>query len=356
MHVFGKIRGIFVGAVFLLAFQGAVFGEEGKPFVLVTGGAGYIGSHTCKALADAGFIPVVYDSLLTGAKEAVKWGPLVVADLNDRGALDRAIEEYHPVGVIHFAALIAVGESVAHPAKFYWNNVVGSLNLLEAVKDHKIPAFIFSSTAATYGIPEGDTVDELSPQRPINPYGNTKFFVEKMLADFERAYGTRYVCFRYFNAAGADLDGELGPNFKRATHLIPLIIQAAAGKRPHLEVYGTDFPTPDGTGIRDYIHVADLARAHVLGLKYLLEGNQSVTLNLGAGQGYSVKEVIQTAQKVIPYPIPVVYSDRRAGDPPAVVADSQKAKEVLGWEAEHSDLESIIRSSWKWFKSSARSD
>jgi len=325
-------------------------GEEKKPFVLVTGGAGYIGSHTCKALHEAGFIPVTYDSLVVGKKEAVKWGPLVVGDLSDRKKLDAVLEEYQPVGVIHFAALTAVGESVTEPSKFYWNNVVGSLNLLDAVRDHHLAIFIFSSSAATYGIPLKSKIDESCTLSPINPYGNTKWMVEKILQDFEQAYGIRYVSFRYFNAAGADLGGELGPHVKGATHLIPIVIQVGMKKRQILEIYGTDYPTSDGTAIRDYIHVSDLADAHVLALKYLLNGNKSMTLNLGTGHGYSVKEVVESAKKVMLCDIPHVYSARRAGDPPALIADAEKAKKLLGWEAKNSDLETLIRTAWEWHK------
>ncbi len=335
---------LFFSFFFLVAAKGG----NNKPFVLVTGGAGYIGSQTCKVLYEGGYTPVVYDSLQLGRKEAVKWGPLIVADLNDRAALDHVLDEYQPIGVIHFAAIAAVGESVSNPAKYYRNNVVGSLTLLEAVKDHRIPVFIFSSSAATYGMPLQSIITELTPQVPINPYGNTKLITEMMLADFERAYGIRYVCFRYFNAAGADLEGELGPDVTRPTHLIPVIVQTAAKEKPRLEIFGSDFPTPDGTGIRDYVHVVDLARAHLLGLEYLLRGNPSVILNLGTGHGHSVKEVVETAQKVIPREIPFVYSGRRAGDPPVLIADFQKAREVLGWEPLHSDLETMIGGTWEW--------
>ncbi len=348
----GLGRLLFV--LFLFFVQDAAHAENKKPYVLVTGGAGYIGSQTCKALAAKGYIPVTFDSLQSGTEDAVKWGPLVIGDLMDPEALDRAFHAYPPVGVIHFAALTSVGTSVMDPSKFYWNNVVGSLTLLEAVRKHRIPVFIFSSTAAAYGIPLEGMVNEFSPLQPINPYGNTKLMVEKMLSDFERAYGIRYVCFRYFNAAGADMEGELGPNFQSATHLIPMIIQVAAKKRPYLEIYGTDFDTPDGTGVRDYIHVADLARAHVLGLEYLLDGNPSVVLNLGSGHGYSVKEVVAAVQKVTSRTIPLVYTARRTGDPAAVVADSSRAKEILGWEPCCSDLESMIRSCWQWHQAKYR--
>jgi UDP-glucose-4-epimerase GalE len=326
------------------------YGEEGKQYVLVTGGAGYIGSQTCKALAQRGYIPVAYDSLAIGKKEAVKWGPLVVGELSDRAHLDQVMEQYHPIGVIHFAAWTAVGESVTDPSKYYWNNVVGTLILLDAVRDHKIAPFIFSSSAATYGIPETSLIEEFAAQAPINPYGNTKFIVEKMLGDFGRAYGIRYVCFRYFNAAGADPDGELGPNFKSATHLIPIVLQVAAKKKPLLEVFGTDYLTVDGTAIRDYIHVADLAAAHVLALDYLLEGKKSLSLNLGTGRGYSVKEVIQAAKNVTKCDIPFVYSGRREGDPPMLVANARKAQELLGWETRYSDLETLIQTSWDWMQ------
>jgi UDP-glucose-4-epimerase GalE len=333
--------------LFLILIQVFLWSDS---YVVVTGGAGYIGSQTCKALKAAGYTPVVYDSLHAGKISSVKWGPLVVGELNDRAKLDKLFDEYHPVGVIHFAALIAVGESVKDPSKYYWTNVVGTLTLLDAVKDHTIPAFIFSSSAATYGIPETSLVNEDSPQNPINPYGNTKLIGEKMINDFAEAYKIPYICFRYFNAAGADLDNELGQNnVEQATHLIPLVLQTAAKKRTHVDIYGTDFPTPDGTGVRDYIHVVDLADAHVLALKHLLDGHESLILNLGTGHGYSVKEVIDATKKITGCEIPVAYRSRRAGDPPALIADTTQAKNLLGWEPHHSDLETIIRTSWNWY-------
>jgi UDP-arabinose 4-epimerase len=334
--------------ILLFIYFAQAAAEEAKGNVLVTGGAGYIGSHTCKALSAAGFIPVTYDILVHGHPEIVKWGPLVHADLTDREALREAFAKYQPVAVIHFAAATNIGESVADPSKYYFNNVVGTYNLLDAMKEFKTPHIIFSSTCATYGLLKEIPVDENHPQEPVNPYGYSKLVAEKMILDFGSAYGTNYIIFRYFNAAGADLEGDLGELNPAASHLTPIVIKAANGEIPCIEIYGTDYPTPDGTCIRDYISVVDLANAHVLGLNYLLEGKESAILNLGTGKGYSVKEVIQCVEKVSAKTVPVKYGPRRAGDVPIVIANATKSENVLGWKPLYSDIETMIKGEWHW--------
>jgi UDP-arabinose 4-epimerase len=319
-----------------------------KGNVLVTGGAGYIGSHTCKALAQAGYLPIVVDKLIHKHPETVKWGPFIQADISDKEALRAVFLEHHPVAVIHFAALIQVGESVIDPAPYYRNNVVGTLTLLEVMKEMGVSRLIFSSTAATYGIPERIPIDEEHCQLPINPYGNTKLVDEFMIKDFAHAYGLHYIIFRYFNAAGADLDGELGLLHEFPSHLIPLAMQAASGKRPYLEIYGTDYPTRDGTGVRDYIHVVDLAAAHVLGVDYLLQNRPNAVLNLGTGKGCSVKEIVNAIENVTGIAVPVREAPRRAGDPPEIICNASKCEELLGWTPKYSDIDTLISSSWKW--------
>lgn len=316
--------------------------------VLVTGGAGYIGSHTCKALARAGYQPIVLDNLVHGHDWAVRWGPLVVGDIGDRASLDRAIADYRPCAVVHFAALIEVGESVRDPGRYYRNNVVGSLNLLEALRDHGIPHLIFSSSCAVYGLPEQLPLIEDHPKRPINPYGVSKQMVEEMLADFGQAYGLGWVALRYFNAAGADPEGELGEAHRPETHLIPLAIQAALGQGPSLQIFGDDYPTPDGSCIRDYVHVADLAAAHVLALEYLRKGGQSTAFNLGTGQGASVFAVIAAVERVTGRRVPYTLGPRRAGDPPVLYADAAKARDGLGWRPQYPELDSMIEHAWRW--------
>jgi UDP-arabinose 4-epimerase len=316
--------------------------------VLVTGGAGYIGSHACKALAQAGYEPVTYDNLVYGHPWAVRWGPLEQGDIADRGFLDQVVTRYHPIAVMHFAAYAYVGESVQNPGKYYRNNVAGTLTLLEAVRDHGIADFIFSSTCATYGIPRQMPIDENHPQQPINPYGASKLMIERMLQDFEAAHGVRYAALRYFNAAGADPDGELGEEHAPETHLIPLAILATLGQAPTLELFGTDYPTADGTAIRDYIHVTDLADAHVKALRYLQRGGASAAFNLGTGQGYSVKEVVNTVEAVSGRRVPVRETARRPGDPPILVADAQWGMQSLQWHPEHSALAHIIETAWRW--------
>lgn len=316
--------------------------------VLVTGGAGYIGSHVVKALGERGYRVLTYDSLISGHPWAVLYGDLVVGDLLDAGKLEEVVRDFRPDAVMHFAAHIVVPESVAQPLKYYINNVQGTLNLLACMQRCGVDKLIFSSSAAVYGIPEHIPVPEEAPLRPINPYGHSKAMVERILQDLAAAGGITYVSLRYFNVAGADLDGRIGEGKEDATHLITLATRAAAGRRPYLSVYGTDYPTPDGTCIRDYIHVEDLAAAHVLALEYLLAGGQSEVLNCGYGRGYSVLEVIAAAKKVTGVDFPVRYEGRRPGDPPVLVADAKKIRERLGWVPAYDDLERIIYSAWQW--------
>ena len=316
--------------------------------ILVTGGAGYIGSHACKALARAGFQPVAYDNLSRGHRGAVRWGPLVEGDIADRSRLHAAITDYRVVAVMHFAAYAYVGESVSDPARYYQNNLCGTLSMLDTMRDAGVGIIVFSSTCATYGLPETVPIRETAPQHPVNPYGETKFAIERALHWYGQAYGIRSASLRYFNAAGADRDGEIGEAHDPETHLIPLVLQAALGRRPAIDVYGTDYPTPDGTAIRDYIHVDDLAEAHLRALERLLAGSDTVALNLGTGAGHSVREVITAAEKICGRKIPVRDTVRRAGDPPALVADPGLAAETLGWRAQHSSLETIIRTALVW--------
>jgi UDP-arabinose 4-epimerase len=312
--------------------------------VLVTGGAGYIGSHACKALAGAGYTPLSYDNLSYGHPWAVRWGPLEQGDIADRATLDNVIARHRPSAVMHFAAYTYVGESVDNPGKYYRNNVAGTLTLLEAVRDHGIPHFIFSSTCATYGIPQRVPIAETHPQQPINPYGASKLMIERMLEDFGAAHGLRSVALRYFNAAGADPDGELGEDHDPETHLIPLALQAMLGQRADLAIFGTDYPTADGTAIRDYIHVTDLADAHVQALRYLERGGAGTAFNLGTGRGYSVREVVDTIAAVTGRRAPT----RRPGDPAVLVAAAQRGMDVLGWQPRCSELPHIITTAWRW--------
>lgn len=316
--------------------------------VLVTGGAGYIGSHACKALARAGFTPVSYDSLEHGHAEAVRWGPLERGDIADRVRLDAVIDRHRPIAVMHFAAYAYVGESVQNPGRYYRNNVAGSLTLLEALRDHGVQACVFSSTCATYGVPQRLPLTEDHPQQPINPYGASKLMVERMLADFGAAHGLRSISLRYFNAAGADPDGETGEVHDPETHLIPLVLDAAAGRRAEISVYGEDYPTADGTCVRDYIHVSDLADAHVLALRALLAGAATTAYNLGNGTGFSVREVIACAQRVTGRTIPVTIGPRRPGDPPVLIGDATRIRRELGWSPQHADLDTIIATAWRW--------
>ncbi|MBS0604404.1 MAG: UDP-glucose 4-epimerase GalE [Verrucomicrobia bacterium] len=342
---------IFLAFILCFNFSVGFCGEAAKA-VLVTGGAGYIGTQTCKALTDAGFFPIVYDNLSVGHQEGLKWGVLVRGDLFDRKKLIEAIDKYHPVAVVHVAAFKAVGESVKDPAKYYMNNVCGSLQLLDVMREKGVKKIIFSSTAATYGSPSKlEPIVETDPCQPINPYGTSKWMVEKILEDFRHAYGIEFVALRYFNVAGADLKGECGERGSSPQNLVPIVLQVAAEKRKELEIFGKDYPTEDGTAIRDYIHVVDIADAHVKGLQYLLEGKPSVILNLGTGKGASVQQVVDLARKITHKAIPVKEAPRRAGDPAILTADAHRAKELLGWEPKHSDLETIIESEWKWSQS-----
>jgi len=318
--------------------------------ILVTGGAGYIGSHAVKALGKAGHEICVFDNLSTGHEWAVLSGKLVRGDLEDRSAIDGVISDFRPEAVMHFAAYIQVEESVREPLKYYRNNVANTLNLLEVLRANGVTNFVYSSTAAVYGIPEKIPVSEDAPMSPINPYGMTKVMVERVLADLAESADFRYVALRYFNVAGADSGGQLGQAYKEATHLITRALKTALGEYPKLCVYGTDYPTPDGTCIRDYIHVDDLAEAHVRAMDYLFGTGKSVVMNCGYGSGYSVKEVVDTAKRVTGIDFPVEETGRRAGDPPALIADSAKLKRGTGWSPKYNDLEYIIRTAWEWEK------
>lgn len=326
--------------------------NTGKP-ILVTGGAGYIGSHACKALARAGYTPIAFDNLVYGHRWSVQWGPLEEGDILDRGRLEEVLKKYKPAAVMHFAAYAYVGESVENPGKYYRNNVAGTVNLLEALRDNDIKKLIFSSTCATYGVPERNPIPEDHPQDPINPYGASKLMIERVLRDFDAAHGLRSISLRYFNAAGADPDAEIGEDHDPETHLIPLVLDAAAGRRPHITVFGDDYDTPDGTCIRDYIHVTDLAEAHLLALKSLENGAASTAFNLGNGQGFSVNQVISTARRVTDREIPVKTGARRAGDPPQLVGDASRAIAILGWKPRFAALEDIVQTAWKWHQREA---
>ncbi len=316
--------------------------------ILVVGGAGYIGSHMVKRLRRAGFHVVVADDLSAGRREATLGAPLHVGDIGDAAFVDALLHETRPAAVMHFASFIQVGESVADPAKYYRNNVAATQVLLDGMRAHGVARFIFSSTAAIFGDPQYVPIDEAHPKAPINPYGRSKWFVEQMLEDFDRAYGLKSTCLRYFNAAGADPDGELGECHEPETHLIPLILQVASGRRAHITVYGDDYATPDGTCVRDYIHVEDLCDAHLLALRRLLDGADSARYNLGNGNGYSVREVIEAVRRVTGHAIPVVTGARREGDPPVLVADASAARDTLGWRPRHADLDAIVAHAWAW--------
>ncbi|MBF0195412.1 MAG: UDP-glucose 4-epimerase GalE [Magnetococcales bacterium] len=318
--------------------------------ILVTGGAGYIGSHTCKALKKAGYRPVVLDNLTNGHSWAVKWGPIEVGDLCNKAFINNVMERYKPKAVIHFAGLIEVGESVTDPGSYYKANVTGSINLLLAMVEHKVDKIIFSSTAAVYGIPVlSEPVKEDCAKSPVNPYGNTKLMVENIIADFSKAYGLGYVLLRYFNAAGADPDGELGESHEPESHLIPRLLQAAYGSLASATINGDDYATPDGSCVRDYIHVTDLASAHVLALAKLNNKLCSEVYNLGYGRGYSVKEVLAAVNRITEVNMQVTIGPRRDGDPPTLVADSAKATTLLGWSPKHDSLDEIVATAWGWF-------
>lgn len=317
--------------------------------ILIIGGAGYIGSHMNKMLCGQGYETVVFDNLVYGHKEAVVQGILEIGDLSDRGRLDEIFEKYTIEAVFHFAAYAYVGESVSDPGKYYNNNVANTLHLLDAMRRHNVRYFVFSSTCATYGIPASIPIVEEMEQKPINPYGASKLMIERILSDYHKAYGLHYCCLRYFNAAGADPEGLIGESHTPETHLIPLILAAAAGDRADIKVFGTDYPTRDGSCIRDYIHVADLADAHIKALDYLKNGEESTCFNLGNRIGNSVLEVIEAAKEVTGREIPVEINARRPGDPPVLVGSAEKAKKELGWIPQYGDIKTILRHAWNWY-------
>jgi len=315
--------------------------------VLVTGGAGYVGSHVCKALARSGYCPVVVDNLTRGHASAAKWGPLAVHDLEDVKALRALLERYQVCAIVHMAALAYVGESTRIPETYFRNNVIGTLLFLEAVLDAQVEHFVFSSTCAVYGKAGDLPITEAHALEPLSPYGESKLFIEKVLQSYQATHRLNWASLRYFNAAGADLDGELGEDHDPETHLIPSAMQALSGRRAFIEIHGTDYPTPDGTAVRDYVHVADLADAHVRALEHLMRGGRSGAFNLGTGHGHSVRQVIDAVARVCRRPVPVVAGPRRPGDSPVLVADATKAATVLGWRARCSELDTILESAWR---------
>lgn len=317
--------------------------------ILVTGGAGYIGSHTAKLLKAAGFEPVVYDNLVSGNRVSVRWGPFVHGDILDTSHLAQTLARYEPAAVIHFAASAYVGESVEDPSKYYRNNVTGTLSLLDACRQTNVDRIIASSSCATYGVPASLPITETTPQNPINPYGRTKLIAEHILKDYAAAYGLRYVALRYFNACGADPEGELGEWHDPETHLIPNALRAAGGKISHLPVFGDDYETADGTCVRDYIHVTDLARAHLLALEYLKAGGENLAVNLGTGKGTSIREILDAVARSTGRQVPIELHPRRPGDPPALFADPAMARRTLGFSTECSDLDTIVRTAAPFF-------
>jgi UDP-glucose 4-epimerase len=318
--------------------------------ILITGGAGYVGSHTNKLLNQRGYETVVFDNLVYGHREFVKWGDFFFGDLADREDIRRCFKTYRIEAVMHFGGYAFVGESVTDPARYYRNNVVNTLNLIDIMMEFSACPVIFSSSCATYGLPEQIPLTEDHPQHPINPYGKTKLMVEEILNDYGRAYDIRYVSLRYFNAAGADPGGEIGERHDPETHLIPLVLDAALGRRENIRIFGTDYNTPDGTCIRDYIHVTDIAEAHLLALEYLANGGGSDAFNLGNGSSFSVKEVIETARAVTGRNITATDWKRRDGDPPVLIGSSEKIKKVLLWKPQYEDLAVIIGTAWNWHK------
>ena len=319
--------------------------------ILVAGGAGYIGSHMVALLVEKGYDVVVVDNLCTGHREAVKGAELCVGDVRDREFLDKVFTDHQIDGVINFAAFSLVGESVTNPLKYYGNNVAGSQSMLETMVKHKVDKIVFSSTAATYGEPEKQPIEETDRTEPTNPYGGSKLAIEGMLKWCHQAYGINYAALRYFNAAGANTEVGIGEDHHPESHLIPIVLQAALGKRDHVGIFGDDYPTPDGTCIRDYIHVTDLAQAHILALDYLLNGGDNNVFNLGNGVGFTVKEVVDVARAVTGHPFPAKIAPRRAGDPAQLIASSEKAIQVLGWKPQYNDLNTIVASAWAWHKS-----
>jgi len=318
--------------------------------VLVTGGAGYIGSHTCKALAAAEYVPVVLDNLSAGHAWAVKWGPFVKGDINDVELLSQTIKQFDIKATIHFAAFAYVGESVNEPRKYFQNNVSNTLVLLNTLLDRGVKKFVFSSSCATYGVPNVLPITEEHAQNPINPYGESKLFAERILESYDSAYDLRYACLRYFNAAGADPEGELGEDHNPETHLVPLVIAAALGQRSTIEIFGTDYDTKDGTAVRDYVHVNDLADAHVKALNHLLAGGQSLKVNLGTGQGHSIRDVILAVEAVSQRPVRVTEGPRRPGDPPSLIANPNLGQTLLNWKPLRSDLGTIVQTAWQWHR------
>ncbi len=316
--------------------------------ILVTGGAGYIGSHACKALAKAGYTPIAYDNLVYGHREAVRWGPLVEGDLADAKLLADTLSRFEVAAVIHFAAFAYVGESMVKPQLYFHNNVVNTLTLLDAMLAAKLRHIVFSSSCATYGTPARVPITEDTPQNPVNPYGESKLICERAIHWYGEAHGMTYAALRYFNASGADPEGEIGEAHDPETHLVPLVLATALGRRAQIDIYGTDYPTPDGSAVRDYIHVQDLAEAHVAALARLLGGGTSLAVNLGTGAGHSVREVVDAAERITGRRIARREMPRRAGDPPVLVADVSRAKELLGWSARLSDLDSILTTAWAW--------
>jgi UDP-glucose 4-epimerase/UDP-arabinose 4-epimerase len=331
----------------------ALEATAGRPAILVAGGAGYIGSQTCKALSLAGYLPVTLDNLATGYEQGVKWGPFHRGDIGDAGLVGELIQRYAIKGAIHFAAASLVGESVVNPLKYYENNVGRGVAFAQALVAGGVEALVFSSTAATYGVPSVSPIPETHPTEPINPYGASKLAYEGVLKWIGQAHGLRWNALRYFNAAGADPDGETGESHEPETHLIPNLIKATLGTGPALTVFGEDYPTPDGTPIRDYIHVVDLAEAHILAIRALLEGGESGVMNVGTGVGVTVKQVIEAAERVLGAPVPRTIGPRRAGDPPSLVADSTLLQTRLGWRPRCSDLDSIIRDAALWQRTRA---
>ena len=316
--------------------------------ILVTGGAGYIGSHVVKELHNEGYKPIIFDNLSTGNKFALKWGNFIYGDLNNINSIRKIFSDYSIDAVMHFASYSIVGESVESPQKYYQNNVVGTLNLLSSMLEFNVKKIIFSSSCATYGIPQKIPITESHYQNPINPYGQTKLIIEKILSDFNNAYDLKYVSLRYFNAAGADPDCEIGECHIPETHLIPLVLDAALNEKNHIKIFGTDYPTKDGTCIRDYIHVTDLANAHILSLEYLLNGNVSDIFNLGNNTGFSVREVIDTATMITKQKINFISEKRRDGDSPILVGSADKIKDILRWKPKLNCLHDIIKTAWKW--------
>ncbi len=316
--------------------------------ILIAGGAGYVGSHTNKYLHLNGYETVVFDNLIYGHREFVKWGKFFYGDLSDKESIRECFRKYRIDAVMHFSAFAYVGESVMDPQKYYFNNVVNTLNLLGVMREFDVMYFIFSSTCAVYGIPERIPIVEDHSKRPINPYGKTKLMIENILEDYERAYGMKYINLRYFNAAGADPDGDIGEWHKPETHLIPLTIYSALGIRKFIEIYGNDYPTKDGTCVRDYIHVNDLADAHLRALEYLHRNEKSDSFNLGNGNGYSVLEVIESVKRVSRRDFDVVITSPRPGDPPVLISDTKKAENILGWKPSFRDIDSIVETAWRW--------